>query len=385
MSALGISGVDLPQGLGRRASAEAEVTLTDRMALSLRDLRLSLDQNTLNGDLELDLAPETPQLMARFSAGTLDFAGQSGDGGGGSSGGSGSGADGWSKAPIDASALGHFNGQISLTTQGLRVAGLSFGAASLLATIERSRAVITLNRMEGYSGTITGQVVANNRSGLSVGGAVKASGVEMQPLLIDLAGIRRFTGAAEANLEFLGVGNSIHTIMNSLSGNGGLSMGRGTIEGFDLDSLMRQGLATGGTTVFDSLTASFTMDKGNLYNKDLLLKLPIVSASGEGRVGIGARDIDYLFTPKTGSAETEGGVVIPVRIQGPWSNPRIWPDMDMAIDLNLKEEKEAAKAQVEEKVKEKLGLETQQGESLEDAAKRKLEEELLKGLGGLFK
>ena len=380
LAALGVGGVDLPRGLGRRMTAEAELTLTDRMALSLHGLDLRLDHNTLSGEVEVDLAQPVPEVTARLSAGTLDFSGatEAGPAGAGS-------APGWSKAAIDASALGAFNGQISLAAQGLRVAGLSFGAASLSATVDRSRAVIGLNRLAGYSGTLTGQVVANNRNGLSVGGSVRASGVEMQTLLTDLAGISRFTGQAEANVDFLGVGNSVHAIMNSLSGKGGVSMGRGTIKGIDLDSLMRKGLATGGTTVFDSLTATFTMDKGNLRNDDLLLKLPLISATGEGRVGLGARDIDYLFTPRTASAEVEGGLVIPVRIRGPWSGPQIWPDMAKAIDLNLKEEKDAARKKVEEKVKKELGLETGEGQSLEDAAKKKLEEEVLKGLGEMFK
>jgi AsmA protein len=186
-------------------------------------------------------------------------------------------------------------------------------------------------------------------------------------------------------VDLLGAGNSVHAIMNSLSGKGGISTGGGTIKGIDLDSLMRQGLATGGTTVFDSLTATFDMDKGNLYNKDLLLKLPVISATGEGRVGLGARGIDYLFTPKTGGAEVEGGIVIPVRISGPWSDPKIRPDMEKAIDLNLKEEKDAAKKKVEDKVIEKLGLQPEADQSLEDATKKKLEDEVLKGLQNLFK
>lgn len=383
LAALGVGGVDLPRGLGRKVSAEAELTVTEQMALSLRGLRLTLDQNALTGDVDLDLAQPVPRVTAALSAGTLDFSGLTE--GGAVDGSGGAGNTGWSKSAVDAGALGLFNGQVSLAAQGLRVAGLNFGATSLSATVDRSRAVVALNRLAGYSGTVTGQVVANNRNGLSVGGSVKASGVEMQSLLTDLAGISRFTGQADANVDFLGAGNSVHAIMNSLSGKGGVSMGRGTIKGIDLDSLMRKGLATGGTTVFDSLTATFTMEKGNLYNKDLLLKLPVISATGEGRVGLGAQDIDYLFTPKTASAEVEGGLVIPVRIRGPWSGPRIWPDMDKAIDLNLKEEKEAAKKKVEEKVKEELGLEPAEGESLEDAAKKKLEEEVLKGLDKLLK
>ena len=382
LAALGAGGVDLPRGLGRKTTAGAELTLTEQMALSLRGLRLSLDQNALSGDVEVDLAQPVPQVTAALSAGILDFSGLTE---GGAAGTGGAGTEGWSKAAIDASALGLFNGKVSLAAQGLRMAGLNFGKTRLSATVDRSRAVVALNRLAGYSGMVTGRFVANNRKGLSVGGSLTANGVEMETLLRDLAGITRFAGQADANVEFLGAGNSVHAIMNSLSGKGGVAMGRGTIKGIDLDSLMRKGLATGGTTVFDSLTASFTMENGNLYNKDLLLKLPVISATGSGRVGLGAQDIDYLFTPKTASAEVEGGLVIPVRIRGPWSGPRIWPDMDKAIDLNLKEEKEAAKKKVEEKVKEELGLETKEGESLEDAAKKKLEKEVLKGLEGLLK
>ncbi len=380
LASFGVSGVDLPQGLGRKVSAAADLALTRQKQLSLRDLRLTLDQNTLNGDVDVDLAQAVPQVTAKLSAGTLDFSGGSEAAGSG-----GAGAEGWSKSEIDASGLGLFNGQMSLAAAGLRVAGLSFGATSVSATVENSRAVVALNQMSGYSGMVTGQVVANNRNGLSVGGAVNASGVELQTLLTDLAGISRFTGQADANVDLLGAGNSVHAIMNSLSGKGAISTGRGTIKGIDLDSLMRQGLATGGTTVFDSLTATFNVDKGILYNEDLLLKLPVISATGEGRVGLGARDIDYLFTPKTGGGEVEGGIVIPVRISGPWSDPKIRPDMEKAIDLNLKEEKEAAKKKVEDKVKEKLGLEPDAEKSLEDSAKEKLEGEVLKGLEKLFK
>ena len=163
--------------------------------------------------------------------------------------------------------------------------------------------------------------------------------------------------------------------MNGLSGKGAVSMARGTIKGIDLDSLMRQGLATGGTTVFDSLSASYTMENGNLFNSDLLLSLPVISAAGEGRIGLGARDIDYLFTPRTASADSGGGVVIPVRIRGPWADPRIWPDM----------EKEQARQAVEEKIRDELNLPTTEGQSLEDAAKEKLETEILKGLGRLLR
>jgi AsmA protein len=94
---------------------------------------------------------------------------------------------------------------------------------------------------------------------------------------------------ADGDLKFLGVGNSFHAIMNSLSGEGGLKTESGVISGFDLDRLMRSGGVTGGTTVFDSLSATFTMTQGNLLNDDLLMTLPLAKAGGEGRIGLGVR------------------------------------------------------------------------------------------------
>ncbi|THD76392.1 AsmA family protein [Thalassobius vesicularis] len=381
LSALGVTGVSLPRGLGRAAKVSADLTYTTAALLSLRNLSATLDQNSLNGEADLDLSKSKPVLTAKLAAGSVDLTGLSEGGSGG-----GAASDGWSKAAIDASALGMLDGQIALSAKGLSVAGLTFGAAKTQTTIENSRAAITLSSLAGYDGTISGSVVANNRSGLSVAGNVKASGVEMQKLLGDLAGITRFTGQANANIEFLSSGQSVHAIMNAISGKGGISMGRGTIQGIDLDKLMRQGMTTGGTTVFDSLGATFTMDKGNLYNKDLLLKLPAVSATGEGRVGLGKRDIDYLFTPKVDSINDGKGLAIPVAIKGPWSSPSIRPDMEKAIDLNFKEEKEKAKKELENKVKEKLGVTNPDNpdEKVEDAVKRKLEEEAKKGLLNLL-
>ncbi|MEC8293738.1 MAG: AsmA family protein [Pseudomonadota bacterium] len=384
LAAAGLPGIPSPQGLGRAAGLSADVTLTEALQLSLREMQLTLDQHQINGGLDLDLAQPRPYLTARLAASALDLNGLS-------SGNTGTATTdtpvqaGWSKAPIDASALHLLNADISLTAPSLSVAGLSLQTLDVRATLDRARLVVKLNELQGYGGGFAGQVVANNRNGLSVGGDVKASGVEMKTLLGDLVGVTRFTGQAEARVAYLGVGESLHQIMNSLSGDGHIHMGRGTIEGIDLDSLMRQGLATGGTTVFDQLSASFTMENGDLQNPDLLLQLPVVTATGKGRVGLGKQDIDYLFTPQLGSLESQGGLAIPVRIKGPWAAPKVWPDLEKAVDLNLKEEKAKAKAELENKVKKELGIKQEEGESLEDAAKRTLEDELLKGLGKLLR
>ena len=235
----------------------------------------------------------------------------------------------------------------------------------------------------------------NNRGGLSVGGKIFASGISVQGVLRDALGMERLTGSGDAEMSFLASGSSVDAIMRSMSGKGAVRLGQGTIQGLDLNTLMGSGKGSGGTTVFDSLGATFTMTAGNLNNDDLLFVLPNYEARGKGRIGLGAQDIDYLFTPSALRANSGKGLAIPVSIKGPWSDPRIRPDLEAAINLNLAEEKakleqkakeleDEAKARAQQKLKEKLGVVAQDGQSVEEAVKDKVEDKLKGQLLKLF-
>ena len=395
MALIGQGPMDIPDGLGRVATLETDLIFKDDR-LSLRNTVLGLDGNRFTGAADVDLGEDQPRLNVQLNAGALDLTGLSADDAGGEdgngntgSGNSGGAASGgWSKAPINASGLAAVNGEFALVADSIDLGDFKLGKVRTLATLDRSRLVFGLREVRAYDGLITGQFVMNNRSGLSVGGDMIATGVNLKTFLDDAMDISRFEAKADGEVDFLGVGESVHAIMNSLSGGGAFKTGRGVISGFDLDRLMRSGSGTGGTTVFDTLHATFTMDEGNLFNDDLTLKLPQASAAGEGRVGLGARDIDYLFTPRLLDGGSRDGLAIPVKIRGPWANPKITPDLEAAIDLNFEEEKKElerqARDEIEREVEKQLGIERQEGQSLEDAAKDALEDELERGLLKLF-
>jgi AsmA protein len=390
-AALGLAKPGLPPKLGQSVDLSTELTLTRDRRMSLRDLRADLGGNALNGAADISLNG-TPQINAQLDAGALDLRGASG---GSSSGGAGStpapAGSGWPRDQIDASGLAAFNGQIALRASSIDLGQFKLGQTRTLLRNDNSRMVIELREIAAYGGTVTGEFVVNNRSGLSVGGAMNAAGIDMQAVLRDAAGIERLTGAANAEMKFLGVGASVDAIMNSLSGSGAVKFGKGTILGIDLDRLMRSGQVGGGTTVFDSLGATWIIDAGVLRNEDLLLKLKNYEARGAGQVGLGQQTIDYTFTPVALRANEGNGIAIPVRIRGPWANPTIQPDLEAAIDLNLgakiEEEKAKikaeAKAAVREKVAEELGV-VDEGQSLEDAARQKVEDKLKNKLLGIF-
>ncbi|QCO55969.1 AsmA family protein [Pseudorhodobacter turbinis] len=377
----------LPQGLGATVrKVSGTVTLAEAGSLHLRGGLIELDSNRFSGDLDMTFDGARPKLTAKITAGALDFSGLAGDT---SAGGSGGGAaSGWSRDLIDVSGLGALDASVALTADSIDLGTAKLGRTRLLVTLDRARMVIESQELQAYGGNVTGNFVVNGRGGLSVGGDLRLAGIAMQPLLQDVADFDRLIGTGDISLKFLGVGNRMSDIMNSLSGDGSLRFGKGELRGLDLAGMLRSldvgYVGEGQKTIFDAITGSFTMKDGVLRNDDLQFSAPYITAAGTGRVGIGARDLDYRLTATAlAKSDGTGGVTVPLLISGPWAKPKFRLDMQGLIDQNLAEEKERLKekARAEEvrakaKLEKELGIQREEGERLEDAAKRRAQEAL---------
>ncbi|WP_411352416.1 AsmA family protein [Leisingera aquaemixtae] len=374
-------GAVLPEALAQKAVFGADVTYTADGRLSMRDLALELGKNRLSGAADVEFA-KRPRITARLQGGALDFSGVTGaeppDG-------RGAAAEGWPGQRIDASVLGLADGTVDLSFDSLDTGSVQLGPSQLNLTVERERAVVKFLPASMFGGEVQGQLVANNRNGLSVGGNLSFTGIRLERALGETAGYRRLNGEALGGVEFLGSGNSVDAIMRSLSGKGWLEAGKGFFTGFDLEQLMRSG-GNGGSTVFDQLTASYTVEGGNLRNEDLLVLLKGFRAQGKGRIGLGARDIDYLFTPQLVRAGRDQVLTIPVRIRGSWDNPDIRPDFSQALQPKLDGIEQEAKDRVRQKLSEELDTGIAPEQDLNDLLKERIKQEardqLLKLLGG---
>ncbi|MDT8856945.1 AsmA family protein [Paracoccaceae bacterium Fryx2] len=397
---LGTAMPALPAGLGRDSrSISGAVTVTAEGSAHLRGGVVVLDGNRLSGDADLVTGGERPKLSAQISAGALNLAAAGGGGGSGDAAGGGGGAAGagWSRAPIDVSGLSALDAEIALSADSVDLGNMKLGETRLLATIDRGRAVFDIRRIGAYQGQVSGQFVVNGRSGLSVGGDLTLAGLAMQPLLQDLAGQDRLIGTGDVRIKFLGSGSSVAAIMNSLSGDGRLSFGKGELRGLDLAGMLRTldagYVGAGARTIFDSITAGFTIAGGVLRNDDLVVKAPLVTATGSGTVGLGARVLEYRIVPVAlAEADGSGGIKVPLLIAGPWSDLKYRLDLESLAEERLKEEaaklEDEARARIEARAQEELGIVKQEGEDLEAAARRTareaLEKEAAKALGNLF-
>jgi AsmA protein len=408
LPALGaLFGADLPRpnpGLGHdRLQLSGQLTLDGKGAAFLRGASILADTNEIKGDLDLTPGETRSKLKAQLAAGPITIGtGPEGDLGGGEAG--GMQADGWPEGEIDVSALGMMDAEIALAAPSVDLGVLKLGQTRALITVDRARAVVDIREMQAYGGQISGDFVANGRGGLSVGGRLAFAGLLTEPLLTDLAGWDRLVSTGDFELEFLGVGNSVDAIMKSLKGQGALELGKGELRGLDIAGMLRTldpgYVGEGQKTIFDGMAGTFTIADGVVSNSDLKLVAPYVTASGAGEIGLGDRTLDYRLRPTAlAAADGTGGVMVPLLITGPWAKPRFRLDLESiarekmeaeakAAAARLEEEAKAAeaaaKAELQQRLEEELGIEVAPDESLgaaaERGAKEALEDEARKAL-----
>ena len=372
----------LPDGLGaRQVTVAGAVTVTTDAAIYLRGGNVALDGNTLRVEADLSTAGARPKLSATVTAGALTLPAAAGGKTAGGNKAGGAQAAGWPREALDASGLGALDAEVAITADSLDLGLVKFGATQMLVTVDRARAVFDIRKVVAYGGTIAGQFVVNGRKGLSVGGDLSFANMALQPLLADFGGYERLIGTGDLRVKFLGVGNSVDAIMQSLEGSGLVALTKGEIRGLDIAGMLQNLDASfvgeGQKTIFDSLGGSFKVVGGVLRNDDLVLASPYITAAGAGNVGLGARDLEYRIKATAMADDTGvGGLTAPLLIKGPWADPKFSLDLQALADEKLAEERAKLEAQLQAKADELEAQAQVRADALEAEARAKLESEL---------
>lgn len=377
-------------------SGDLRLTRTADGMLYARDAALRAGQFTATAAVDVALSGPRPRVSGQVALGAMDLRSSGGTGAGAAAAGAG-----WSSDPIDASALAALDADLSLTIEGLETDVTRLGRTTLGVQIDNARAVIDLREVAAFGGPITGQVVVNNRSGLSMRADLRARGLDLVPLLTKLAGSDRVSGMASLDVNVLGAGASMQALMSSLDGTGQIEVTQGAARGIDLTALLQSldisNIADDRITRFDSLSGSFVITDGVLRNDDLRLAGGGFSVTGQGAVGIGARNLDYRIVPV--AIRGDDTLRVPLLITGPWEAPRYRLDLEALAREQLRVEQERlealareeaqrledrARAEAAAKLQQELGVQQQEGERLEDTLRRGLEEELGRRLQGVL-
>lgn len=294
--------------------------------------------------------------------------------------------DAAAEQPLDLSALRKLNLEGSLRIGSLKVANVRSSQVRLDMKAHDGQVNVNPLSANLYQGSTKGSVAVNvSHATPSFAINQSLSGVNIAPLMKDAADFDTLEGKGNVALNLTTQGGTASALKKGLNGSMGLNLADGAIRGINIAKKVRDAQAMFGKggasaqtqaankeekTDFSELKASFKVSNGVAHNDDLSLKSPLLRLSGAGDINIGNDSIDYIAKAtlaKTlegqGGKENVGGLTVPVRVHGPFTQLKYTLDFGSMVS-------DAAKQKVEAKKEE---------------IKTKLQDQLKGGLKGLFK
>ncbi|SFM77785.1 AsmA family protein [Marinobacter zhejiangensis] len=130
------------------------------------------------------------------------------------------------------------------------------------------------------------------------------AGIQVQPLLMNLAEVDMLTGGANLDLNITTMGNRMSALRNNAGGEIKVSLAEGQFTRMNLTRMACQGIALanqeslaaegwGTTTEFNDLHAVLKIDGNTLTNTDLVAALAGMKLEGDGTVDLSASELDY--------------------------------------------------------------------------------------------
>lgn len=348
----------------------------DLKLFTLRDAKIKIDQSMLLGSVNVRSQGTRPRITAQLKTNKIDFSPylkqKSEIRKGYLEPSSQTSIAAWNSSKIDLSFLNLIDGALLLKADKLVVNEHMLEKSDIAVKVNAGHMTLSIPNFEIYEGKGALNLIVNAaKVRPSIKSVLNLQNVQMKPLLVNSAGFDWVSGKGNLKLEVASAGNTESQMISLLNGNGKLSVADGAIEGVNIPAALR-GLKKGKLpdssksnqekTDFSSLVASFTIDKGIVYNKDLLLKSPLLRVVGEGQVNLPQEQIDYGFRPKVvGNLAGQGGetdilgINIPIRLVGPLAKPKIIPDAKALVGNQGQAIKETVKTveTIAKKIKKK--------------------------------
>jgi AsmA protein len=331
--------LEAPGALNAPLSAKAEVRLNGPVVL-INGLTGSLDGGGFSGWGSVDVSSK-PLVKVDLDFQRLNIPGAGAQGN--------SAQQGWSDAPINLSGLNYVDAQVKISAAQIDWADAQFAPAAIEATLAGGVLKASVSDLGVYGGQASGEVIIDASSGNPTYQMhCDLAGVRALPLLTSLASFDKLDGKMQAKIAARSAGASQHAIMSNMAGTAFVTFQDGAIRGLNVAQMIRS--LTSSTlngwqeqqeqaTDLTQLSASFKIDHGQATTLDLNLIGPLVKVTGVGTIDLGTRMIGFRVEPQLvmttqgqGRTSDPVGFGIPVVLSGPWSSPKIYPEIQGILD-----------------------------------------------------
>jgi AsmA protein len=328
-----------PGLVAEAVAATAELRLRSSV-LSLNRLSGQFGQSRFNGWTSVDFAAGKPVVKGEVDFNRLQIAPATAARARGASQAAAAGHP-WSEQDVDVRGLNFFDAEVLASTSELVVDSFRFAPIAVAASIDRGRLEARVMQAKAYGGEINGTFA------IDASGAVPRQAMNLRidrvgalPLLSELADFTWLEGDMQALLDFEAGGANQLAVVSTLAGTADIRLSNGAIRGIDIAKLMRevsknildgwQQSASDKTELAD-LTAAFRIQNGIATTDSLQLAGPVVRVAGRGTVDLPRRTLQFRVNPQlakgVGGAAEPTDLGVAVVLQGPWSEPRIYPDI----------------------------------------------------------
>lgn len=255
----------------------------------------------------------------------------------------------WSNAPLDLTGLNYVDAQLRISAADVGVGQAHFAPAAVDATLAGGVLKAAVTNLGAYGGQANGELIVDATSGSPTFAMhCDVGGVSALPLLTSVADFDKIEGKLQAKIAARSAGASQHAIMSNLSGSVFANFQDGAIRGINVAQMIRNltvNMLSGWqedkeqATDLSQLSASFRIDRGQARTTDLNLVGPLARVTGAGTIDLANKSLAFRVEPKLAiTTQGQGGTSdpvafgIPVVIEGPWGEPRIYPDMAGMLD-----------------------------------------------------
>ena len=255
--------------------------------------------------------------------------------------------------------------------------------------------------LQAYGGSINNSIRLDARKKtLAIAIDNNINKLQLGPVLVDFAATDAMTGTLVSNSKLTASGQSVHSIVNSLSGKMQFTLADGVVKGIDaaqqmcetinkvasLGGVVSTTVAVDKSTPFASIKGLLNLKNGVISNQDFSADLDAINATGKGTVNLPTQSLNYriglkiqdnLFKKSCSVNNAIQGIEWPIDCKGNFSDEPMKlckPDLSVVKDIA----KKALKAKLEKKLGTSVKLKTEE-------VKQKVEEQVKDKVKGLLK
>lgn len=387
-----------PTVLGK-ASLEASFALTSD-SVKLSGLKIKLDDTSLQGQIAVSHFKD-PMVKFSLDVDNIDVdrylpppqvdKGSSSDGQAGSSQTTASGVSSKTIAgkptgnepllPVE--TLKSLNLEGSLKIGKMKLANLRSEQIEMGLVAKKGNIRVHPAKAKLYQGSYNGDIrldVRGKTPRLSMN--EKLSGVQAEPLFIDVADWDWIMGRASMAAKLTSKGNTMNALKKGLNGNAQFSFLNGAIKGYNVGHMIRKANATFAgksapkeemqETDFSEFKGTATVKNGVVHNNDLILSSPLLKITGAGQADLVREQLNYRVKAEiVANIQLQGGdpleklkgEQIPLLITGSFDDPKFKLELDKILEAKVKaklkekveEKKQELKQKLQDKLKDRLG------------------------------